>query len=449
MNDAATQELSPGRETLESLLGQILDEARRAGASQAAAGVSIDEGLSVTVRLGEVETIEYQRDRGLGVSVYFGKRKGSASTADLSSAAVRETVAKACSIAKFTAEDPCAGLADANRMAAQQPDLDLCHPWALTPEKAIELALECEGAARALDPRIDNSEGASVGRHQSLRVYGNSHGFIGGYPSTSHSISCAVLGSEDGKMQRDYWYTAARSTDDLDSPAEVGRIAAQRTLRRLGASKLSTRKAPVIFPAELARGLIGHLVSAISGSSQYRRSSFLLDASGERLFPDFVSLSERPHLPRGFGSHPFDREGVATVDRELVDAGVLTGYVLSSYSARRLGLETTGNAGGIHNLLMSRGERDLDGLIADMGTGFVVTELMGQGVNAVTGDYSRGAAGFWVQDGKVVQAVEEVTIAGNLRDMYRNIQAVGSDTDERGTIRCGSLLLAEMTIAGS
>lgn len=449
MNDIAPKDQNQDRETLERLLGRILDEAKQSGASQAAAGVSIDEGLSVTVRLGEVETIEYQRDRGLGVSVYFGKSKGSASTADLSEAAVRETVAKACSIAKYTAEDPCAGLADAGRMASDQPDLDLCHPWDLSPERAIELACECEDAARAVDPRIDNSEGASVSRHQSLRVYGNSHGFIGSYPTTSHSISCAVLGSQDGSMQRDYWYTAARNSEELDAPAQVGRIAAQRTLRRLGASKLSTRKAPVIFPAELARGLMGHLVSAISGTSQYRKASFLLDARGEQLFPDFISLSERPHLLRAFGSHPFDREGVATVDRELVDAGVLTGYVLSSYSARRLGLETTGNAGGIHNLLVSQGTRDLDGLIADMGTGFVVTELMGQGVNSVTGDYSRGAAGFWVQGGKAVQPVEEVTIAGNLRDMYRNIQAVGSDTDMRGTIRSGSLLLAEMTIAGS
>ncbi len=449
MNDIATQDLSPGRRTLEALVGQILDEARRGGASEAAAGVSVDEGLSVTVRLGEVETIEYQRDRGLGVTVYFGKRKGSASTADLSEAAVRETVAKACTIAKYTAEDPCAGLADAARMASNPPELDLCHPWDLAPEDAILLARECEDAARTLDPRIDNSEGASVGRHQSLRVYGNSNGFIGSYPTTGHSISCAVLGSENGKMQRDYWYTSARCADELDTPANVGRIAAQRTLRRLGASKLSTRKAPVVFPAELARGLIGHLVSAISGSSQYRRASFLLDAKGEQLFPEFINLSERPHIPRGFGSHPFDREGVATVDRELVDAGVLTGYVLSSYSARRLGLETTGNAGGIHNLIVASGTRDLDGLIADMGTGLVVTELMGQGVNAVTGDYSRGAAGFWVQDGQIVQPVEEVTIAGNLRDMYRNIQAVGNDIDERGTIRTGSVLLAEMTIAGS
>lgn len=427
----------------------ILDEARGAGASEAAAGVSVDEGLSVTVRLGEVETIEYQRDRGLGVTVYFGKRKGAASTADLSDDAVRETVGKACSIARYTAEDPCAGLADARRMAADPQDLDLCAPWDLSPESAIDIARECEDAARAFDPRITNSEGASVSRHQALRVYGNSHGFLGSYPTTSHSIGCAVLGSEGESMQRDYWYTAARYAEELDPAEEVGRRAAKRTVARLGAGKISTRKAPVLFPAEIARGFFGHLISAISGSSQYRRASFLLDAKGEQLFPKFISLSERPHIPRAFGSRAYDREGVATVDRELVDEGVLTGYVLASYSARRLGLESTGNAGGIHNLLVAPGSLDFDGLVAKMDTGFVVTELMGQGVNTVTGDYSRGASGFWVEGGKVAQPVEEVTIAGNLREMYRNIVAVGNDIDTRGTIRSGSILLDKLTIAGS
>ncbi|NNF51186.1 MAG: metalloprotease PmbA [Gammaproteobacteria bacterium] len=449
MNDVEKRYLSPGREKLESLIGMILDEARTRGASEAAAGVSVDEGLSVTVRLGEVETIEYQRDRGLGVTVYFGKRKGAASTADLSDKAVRETVAKACSIARYTAEDSCAGLADADRMAVNPPNLDLCSPWNLSPEAAIEIAKECEDAARDFDKRISNSEGASVGRHQALRVYGNSHGFIGSYPTTSQSISCAVLGSEGESMQRDYWYSAARYADELDTPVDVGRRAARRTVARLGATKISTRKAPIIFPAEIARGFFGHLISAISGSSQYRRASFLLNARGKQLFPDFVRLSERPHIPRAFGSRPFDREGVATVDRELVDEGVLTGYVLASYSARRLGLASTGNAGGIHNLLVAPGPLDFEGLVAEMDTGFVVTELMGQGVNTVTGDYSRGASGFWVEGGKVVQPVEEVTIAGNLRDMYRSIVAVGKDIDTRGTIRSGSVLLDKLTIAGS
>lgn len=449
MNDASDRYLSPGKEKLEALVGMILDAARAGGASEASAGASVDEGLSVTVRLGEVETIEYQRDRGLGVTVYFGKRKGAASTADLSDKAVRETVDKACSIARYTAEDPCAGLADRARMAANPEDLDLCAPWRLSPEEAIDIARECEDAARAFDPRISNSEGASVSRHQSLRVYGNSHGFLATRPTTSHSIGCAVLGSEGNSMQRDYWYTAARYAQEMESPAEVGRHAAKRTIARLGATKISTRKAPIIFPAEVARGLFGHLVSAISGSSQYRRASFLLDAKGEQLFPEFLNLSERPHIARAFGSCSYDREGVATVDRELVDQGILTGYVLSSYSARRLGLETTGNAGGIHNLLVSSGALDFEGLLAKMNTGFVVTELMGQGVNTVTGDYSRGASGFWVENGKIAQPVEEVTIAGNLRDMFRNIVDVGKDVDTRGTIRSGSVLLDNMTIAGS
>lgn len=444
-----TDDPNLGRKQLEKLVARILDEARAQGASQASAGVSVDEGLSATVRLGEVETIEYQRDRGLGVTVYFGQRKGAASTADLGDEALRNTVAKACSIARYTAEDPCAGLADAERMASDIPDLDLCGPWEIGPEQAIEVALECEDAARAYDPRITNSEGASVTRHQALRVYGNSHGFLGGYPTTSHSIGCAVLGSEGDSMQRDYWYTAARFPAALDAAAEVGETAARRTVARLGATRLSTREAPVIFPAELARGLFGHLVLAISGSSQYRRASFLLDAKGERLFPEFVQVSERPHIPRAFGSKPYDREGVATCDRELIDAGVLTGYVLSSYSARRLGLATTGNAGGAHNLLVQPGELDFEQLIKHMNTGFVVTELMGQGVNTVTGDYSRGAAGFWVENGEIAQPVEEVTIASNLRDMFKGIIAIGNDVDERSTIRSGSVLLDKMTIAGS
>ncbi len=444
-----TDDPNLGREQLEMLVAKILNEARAQGASQASAGVSVDEGLSATVRLGEVETIEYQRDRGLGVTVYFGQRKGAASTADLGDAALRDTVAKACSIARYTAEDPCAGLADAERMASDIPDLDLCGPWEIGPEQAIEVALECEDAARAYDPRITNSEGASVTRHQALRVYGNSHGFLGGYPTTSHSIGCAVLGSEGDSMQRDYWYTAARFPDALDAAAAVGRTAARRTVARLGATRLTTREAPVIFPAELARGLFGHLVSAISGSSQYRRASFLLEAKGERLFPEFVQVSERPHILRAFGSKPYDREGVGTSDRELIDAGVLTDYVLSSYSARRLGLATTGNAGGAHNLLVRPGDLNFDQLVAQMNTGFVVTELMGQGVNTVTGDYSRGAAGFWVENGKIAQPVEEVTIAGNLRQMYAGIVAIGNDVDERGTIRSGSVLLDKLTIAGS
>ncbi len=427
-----------------------LAEARAAGATQAEADVSLQQGLSVTVRLGEVETVEYQRDRGLGITVYFDGAKGSASSADLRPAAVRDMVAKACSIARHTARDEFAGLADATDMAREVPDLDLSHPWDITPEEAIELARQCEAAGRAKDRRLVNSEGASVGTHRGVRVYGNSHGFLAGYPSTSHSISCALVAQQGSEMQRDYWYTASRSPGSLDAPEQIGQRAAERTLARLGARQISTRKAPVLFAAELARGFFGHLVAAVRGSSQYRRASFLLDAMGEQLLPAFVQMQERPHLPRALASSPFDAEGVATRDRDLVRDGVLTGYVLSSYSARKLGLRTTGNAGGIHNLLLgsSEGLLDMPALLRLMGTGLYVTELLGQGVNGVTGDYSRGASGFWVENGEIAYPVHEVTIAGNLRQMYRGVRALGSDVDRLGAIQTGPVLIGEMTIAG-
>jgi PmbA protein len=433
---------------LESIVARALEEARRGGADQAEAGVAVDGGLSVTVRLGEVETIEYQRDRSMGITVYVGGRKGSASTADLAWGPVAETVHKALSIARFTARDEFAGLADAELMARDVPDLDLCHPWDLDAEAAIELARECEAAALGVDPRVANSEGSSVTTHRGQRVYGNSHGFVGGYPQTSHSVSCVVLAQDGEDMQRDYWYDTARDAAALQAVGDIGRRAAQRALERLGARKLPTRRAPVLFVAELARGLLGHFVSAIRGGAQYRKSSFLLGAAGEQLFPSWLGLRERPHLPRALGSAPFDNDGVATRERLLVDAGVLQGYVLDAYSARKLGLATTGNAGGVHNLEVEGGEGDFAALLARLGTGLVVTELMGQGVNAVTGDYSRGAAGLWVEGGEPVHAVHEVTIAGNLREMYRGIVAVGADTDLRGGIRTGSILLGEMTIAG-
>jgi PmbA protein len=408
----------------------------------------VSTGLSVTVRLGEVETLEYQRDRSLGVTVYTGQRKGSASTANLSPAAVQETVAKALSIASFTTDDEFAGLPDASMMAVEVPDLELCHPWALEAPAAIELAKRCEAAALAEDPRIRNSEGASVSTHQKLRVFGNSHGFVGGYPSTSHSVSCVVLGQSNGEMQRDYWYTAARDWRTLEDFEEVGRKAARRAVRRLGAGKMATRKAPVLFAPELARGLIGHFVGAIGGAAQYRRTSFLLDARGRQVFPESISLIERPHLPGALGSAPFDGEGVATRDRDLVTAGVLDGYLLDTYSARKLGLVTTGNAGGVHNLVVQGDMLDPQSLLRKLGTGLLVTEMMGQGVNPVTGDYSRGAAGFWIENGEIARPVHEITVAGNLRDMYLGIVAQGDDVDRRGAIHCGSLLIEQMTIAG-
>ena len=443
-------ELPASMDVLEETVREVLAEASRLGASAAEAGISSSTGLSVTARLGDVETIEHTQDRGLAVSVYFGQRKGSASTTDLAPAAVRDTVAAACGIARHTSEDDCTGLADAARMARVIPDLKLDHPWSLSPEEAIDVALEVENAARALDSRITNSDGATVARHRGTQVYGNSHGFLGGYPSTRHEISCAVIAEQNAAMQRDYWYSVSRRPDTLEAPAAIGRRAAERTVRRLGSRQISTRVAPVLFSADLATGLFRHLVAAVSGGNLYRRSSFLLDSVGRRIFPDFVRIHEQPHLPGALGSTAFDSEGVATRDRDLVAAGVLEGYVLSSYSARKLGLETTGNAGGVHNLTVDAGPDSLgfDDLLAEMGEGLLVTELMGMGVNITTGDYSRGAAGFWVAHGEIAHPVEEITIAGNLRDMFSRLRQVGSDTELRGNVRCGSVLLDEMTIAG-
>ena len=433
---------------LEDILRQALALARERGATAAEAGVGVSSGLSVTVRLGEVETLEYQRDRSLAVTVYAGQRKGSASTANLSAAAVGETVAKALSIASFTAEDEYAGLPDAALMATHLPDLDLSHPWEIEAPAAIELARRCEAAGLAHDSRIRNSEGASISTHRKIRVFGNSHGFVGGYPSTSHSVSCVVLGQSNGEMQRDYWYTAARDWRSLEDVETVGRRAAERAVKRLGAGKLPTRRAPVLFTPELARGLLGHFVAAISGASQYRRSSFLLDAAGKAVLPAGIGLAERPHLPGALGSAPFDGEGVATRDRDIVVDGVLQGYLLDAYSARKLGLASTGNAGGVHNLVLQGERLEPEAMLRRLGTGLLVTEMMGQGVNPVTGDYSRGAAGFWVENGASGRPVHEITVAGNLGAIYRGIVAQGSDVDRRGAILCGSLLIDEMTIAG-
>ena len=435
---------------LQSIIERALEEARARGASQAEAAVSQDTGLSVGVRLGEVETLEHQRDRSMGITVYFGRRKGSASTADFSLDAVRATVAKACSIARFTAEDACSGLADAALMARNPSNLDLSHPWNIAADRAIEIAKSCEASALAFDPRINNSEGASLSTHQGLHVYGNTHGFVGGYPTTSHSLSCVVLAGTGEDMQRDYWYSSSRDWHELEQAEAIGRESARRTIARLGPRRLSTRRAPVLFVPEIARGLIGHFTAAIRGSSQYRQSSFLLNSAGQQVFPRGFSIAERPHIPKAAGSAPFDDEGVATRDRELVADGVLTGYILSSYSARKLGLETTGNAGGTHNLLVKPSlAGGMDALLPRLGTGLLVTELMGQGVNMVTGDYSRGAAGFWVENGSIQYPVAEITIAGNLRDMLKEVAAVGDDVDVRGATRVGSILLPEMTIAGN
>ncbi|MFP4244883.1 MAG: metalloprotease PmbA [Ectothiorhodospira sp.] len=447
MSQAQSPELDP--KALEAVVDQVLEEARRGGATAAEAAASRDSGLSVNVRLGEVETLEYHRDQGVAVTVYMGQSKGAASTSDLRPESLREAARAACRIARFTTEDPCAGLADAHLMARDWPDLDLDHPWGVSADEAIERARLCEAAARERDARIVNSEGASLDSFRAASVYGNTHGFLGGYITTRHGLSCSVLASEGpGGMQRDHWYTVARHAGDLEDAAAVGVRAADRALRRLGGRRLSTRRCPVVYAPDVARSVIGHFLGAIRGSALYRKASFLLDHLGRPVFPDFIHIHEQPHLPRALGSAPFDHEGVATRPRDLVTGGHLAGYLLDSYAARRLGMETTGNAGGVHNVTIDAGERGLEGLLREMGTGLLVTELIGHGVNTVTGDYSRGAAGFWVEGGEIRYPVEEITVAGNLKEMFMNLQAVGSDVDRRGNIRTGSLLMDGLTVAG-
>jgi PmbA protein len=446
-----SQQVDPSRiPELERVVMQALETAKKSGASQAEADASLSKGLSVTVRLGEVETVEYQRDRGLGITVYFGTRKGSASTADLGDESVRETVAKACAIARYTALDDCAGLADPELLARDFPDLQLDFPWEITPDAAVVLARECEAAGLAVDPRLGNSEGASVGSQRGVRVYGNSHGFLAGDCASSHSLSCVLLAQAGEDMQRDYWYSSARDPKDLEDAASIGRHAAARAIARLGARRLPTGKAAVLFAPEVARGFIGHFIGAIRGGAQYRKASFLLGAAGQQVFPSWVQMHERPRLPKAFASANWDGEGVRTQDRELVRDGVVDGYLLGSYSARKLGLRSTGNAGGLHNLLIdpSAGAPDQAALLRQMGKGLLVTELMGQGVNGVTGDYSRGATGFWVEGGELAYPVHEITIAGNLKELYPNVVAIGGDIDMRGGIRMGSLLVDGFTIAG-
>jgi PmbA protein len=449
MSIAATEDTPERLARLQQTIEDLLKEAKRRGATAAEASVGSSAGLEVAVRLGEVETVEHTRDNGLGITVYFGHRKGSASTSDLSPGALRDAVRAACAIAEHTQEDRCAHLADAALMATEIPDLDLYHPWRLGVEDAIEIAAACEDSARGFDPRIVNSEGASLSTHTGIQVYGNSHGFVAGYPTSRHGISCAVIGQEGESLQRDHWWTSARASADLDSARSVGERAAQRTLARLGSRRIATCQVPVLFRAEVATGLMRSLVSAIQGGSIYRRTSFLLDHLGERIFPEFVRIHEEPHLPRGLSSAPFDGDGVATRAKDLVADGVLQTYLLDAYSGCRLGMQTTGNAGGVRNLRISMGELGRDALLREMGTGLFVTELMGQGVNPVTGDYSRGAAGFWVEGGEIRFPVEEVTIAGNLRRMYAGLVAVGNDCDFPGSTRTGSWLIDKMTVAGA
>ncbi len=448
MNGAAGRTTLDQKE-LEDIVSLVLDEAREQGVDQAEAAASHAIGLCATARLGSVESLEYTNDRGVGVTVYKDQKKGSASTSDFSPAALREAVIKACSFAKYTAADEHSGLADKELMARDIPDLDLAHEWKIQSDDAIRIAIDCEDAARGFDSRVTNSEGASVSSSSGVRAYGNTQGFLAGFPTTSHSINCVVIGESNGDMERDYWYSSARDAKDLETPQEIGKTAARRTVQRLGSRKIKTETAPILFAPEVARGFIGHAISAVSGGAQYRKSSFLLNAVDEQIFPDFVQIQERPHIPKALGSTPYDAEGVATRERDLVVDGVLQGYILGSYSARRLGLQTTANAGGAHNLLVPGDSEDMESLIKSMHRGFLVQELIGQGVNAVTGDYSRGAVGHWVENGEISYPVHEITIAGNLKELYQRISAIGNDQDLRSGIRCGSLLVDAMTIAGA
>ena len=433
---------------LAGLSQRLLARCRELGADQAEVSCSEESGLNVNVRMGQVETVESNRDRGIAVTVYFGQRKGSASTADLHEASLDATVEQACAIARFTEADPAAGLADAGLMATDQREFDSWHPWAIEADRAVDLALACEAAGRESDPRVENSDGASVGSGQSLGVYANSHGFIGRHRSTQHSLGCALIAGRGDDMQRDGWYSVALAADELESAATIGRKAADRAVSRLAPRQIATGQYPVLYAAEVARSLVGHLLGAVSGGALYRRASFLLDSVGTQLFPDWFSIEEQPFLARGFRSSSYDAEGVATRESPLVSAGVLQRYVLGSYSARKLGLQSTGNAGGVHNLQVAANAGDFEAMLQGMGRGLLVTELMGQGVNTITGDYSRGAAGFWVEDGRIQYPVDGITIAGNLKAMFAAIQAVGSDVDARSHIRTGSILVGRMTVAG-
>ena len=439
----------PDVDSFKNIVAETLELAQATGATQAEAGLSVSQGLSVAARMRSVETIEHQQDNGLGISVYIGQHKGSASTSNLDPEAIRKTVEAACNIAKYTSEDPCTGLADANLLADQFIELDLYHPWEISPEQVVELVLECENAALDFDPRIVNSEGASVDINSGISVYGNTHGFLQSESKTRHSISCSVVAESSAGMQRDYWYEISRNPDQLATARAVGLKAAERTVKRLDAQKLKTQKAPVLFVPEIARSLIGHLTSAVGGSAQYRKASFLLNAIDTSIFPSFLQLTEYPFESQALGSANYDSEGVAVKQTKLISDGVLQSYLLDSYAARKLGLQTTGHASGVHNLTLQSTGKSFTECIKAMHRGLLVTELMGHGVNTVTGDYSRGAAGFWVENGEVQFPVEEITIAANLREMFQGIVEIGDDLDMRGNIRTGSILLENMTIAGT
>jgi PmbA protein len=443
-----TSALSDNREEFVRIIDSVLTQAKTMGASSAEADIGAGAGLSANVRKGAIDKLEYERDKGLGITVYIDGQKGSASTSDFNEAALKDAVQAAVNIAKYAGRDECAGLVEPELMAKEVPDLDLYHPWSISPEAAIDLAIECEQAAFASDKRISNSDGSVVSTYSGINLYGNSNGFINGWNWSSHTIDCTVIAEDKNGMQRDGWYSKTRDYNDLESIKDISKEAARRTVSRLGARKLSTRQVPVIFEAPVASGLFSAFITAISGGSLYRRASFLLDKKGEQVFASHINIREQPHIKKALGSAPFDNDGVATREREIIKNGILQDYVLSGYSARKLGLQTTGNAGGVHNLLIEPGSNDLEKMLAEMGTGLLITDMIGFGVNQVTGDYSRGASGFWIENGELAYPVEEITVAGNLIEMYKNIISIGNDIDRRGNVLTGSVMIDAMTVAG-
>ncbi len=436
------------RDELTRIIDSVLSQAKAMGASAAEADIGVGSGLSANVRKGEIDKLEYERDKGLSITVYINGQKGTSSTSDFSETAIKQSVEAAMGIAKYSSRDEYAGLVEPELMATEFPDLDLNHPWSISPEAAIELAIECEQSAFDCDKRISNSDGSVVSTYSGLNLYGNSNNFINGWNWSSHTIDCTMIAEDSNGMQRDGWYSKARDYNDLQSVKDISQEAARRTVIRLGSRKLTTRQAPVIFEAPVASGLFSALITAISGGSLYRRASFLLDKKGEQIFADHVNIREQPFIKKALGSAPFDNDGVATKERDIIKDGVLQDYVLSGYSARKLGLETTGNAGGVHNLVIESGKDTLDDLVKKMGTGLLVTDMIGFGVNQITGDYSRGASGFWVENGELAYPVEEITVAGNLVDMYKNIISIANDVDPRGNVLTGSVMMDTMTIAG-
>jgi PmbA protein len=434
--------------TYQQIVTDMLAIAKSLGATQAEVGVMASVGLQLSTRMKEVETIEFNRDKSLGITVFIDQRKGSASTTDTSGESLRSTVEAAINLAKLTQPDPFSGLAEPHEMAKGNKNLDLYHPWDLSVEQAIDLVKNCEAHALALDKKIVNSDGATLSSSQTYHVYGNSHGFLGYFPTSRHSLSCVMIAQDVQGMERDHEYTVARDPNLLWTPEKVGKGSAERALRRLSAKKLPTQRIPVLFHATMASGILSHFIGAISGGRLFRQSSFLVDSLHKKIFPEHIHIYERPHLPGGMSSSPYDSDGVATSDKDYIKDGIVQNYVLSAYSSRKLKLPNTGNAGGVNNLFIAPGNEDFDALIKKMGRGLIVTELMGQGVNMVTGDYSRGASGFWVENGVIQYPVHEITIAGNLRDIFARIVAVGNDVDTRGGIQSGSILIEEMTLAG-